>query len=240
MENYYGGNWEAAQQRFISSGKANAFLQQIYVTMALGLGITGLTAYSFGNDLLAGEYLWLFTSPLKWLLIFAPLGLVVLLSAGINRMSFSTASLVFGLYALLNGLAISCIFVIYTQTSISSTFFITGGTFAAMAAVGTLTKIDLSKFSSFFLMAFIGLIIAGVVNIFLKSTMFNYIISGAGVLIFCGLTAYDVQKLMQMGVEADMQNDNIRKLTVLGALTLYLDFLNLFMYLLRFFGNRRD
>jgi len=245
MQNYYGESWsQAAQERFVTSGKANAFLRQVYATMALGLAITGATAWFFGQELIklmAGlhtPFAFLFQSPVIWVVMFAPLALVLLINFGINRMSFATASILFGVYSLLMGMSLSTIFAMYTSASIFKVFLITAGTFGAMAAIGMFTKTDLSKFRSILMMALLGLVIATLVNVFLKSSGFEFIISGFGVLLFCGLTAYDVQKLMEMGAGADMENENMRKASVLGALSLYLDFINLFLYLLRFFGNR--
>lgn len=243
MNNYYGNSWdqdERQQQNFISSGLANAFMKQVFAIMAFGLGITGVTAYFLGNQLLSGEMLWLVQSPTRWIIIFSPLALVMLLSFGINKMSYTVASLVFAIYALVNGLSFSVIFLIYTQASIFKTFFVAAAMFGTMAFVGATTKTDLTKMGSYLIMGLIGLIIAGIVNIFLKSSMMDFIISGLGVLIFTGLTAYDVQKLIAVGANADTENEGVRKTAILGALTLYLDFINLFMYLLRFLGNRRD
>jgi FtsH-binding integral membrane protein len=208
--------------------------------MSLGLAITGMTAYFVGNKLLNGELAFLFQGSTPWIVALLPLAFVLLLSFGIHRMSYTVASVVFALYALVNGFSLSPIFYHYTGGSIALVFFITSGMFGSLALLGMFTKVDLSKYSSILFMGLIGLIIAGIANYFLQSPMLSYITSGIGVLIFAGLTAYDVQKLMNIGVNADIENDSIRKIAIMGALTLYLDFINLFLYLLRFLGNRRD
>lgn len=169
---------------------------------------------------------------LFYALVFGELGLVVAISGAINRISSATASLLFLLYAALNGLTMSTIFVVYTQSSIASTFLITAGMFGAMSLYGYLTKSDLSSWGSFLFMGLVGVVIASLVNIFLQSSMLGWVMSLCGILVFTGLTAYDTQKIKQMGVSG-------RKGAILGALTLYLDFINMFLLLLRFFGNRR-
>ena len=169
-------------------------------------------------------------------LIFAQLGLVIWLTAGINKMSAATASLLFYLYSAITGVTLTPIFFAYTGDSIVKTFFITAGTFGAMAIYGYVTKKDLTKMGSILVMALIGLIIVSVVNIFLASSALAWGISAAGVVIFIGLTAWDVQKIKQMAMETSERN--VGKLAAIGALTLYLDFINLFLYLLRIFGNR--
>lgn len=247
MQNYYENSWsQAAQERFVVSGKANAFLRQVYITMALGLAITGVTSWFFGQELIKAldglytPFLFLWTGPMRWITMLSPLAVVLVMNFAINRMSFSTASILFGVYALLMGVSLSSIFAIFSAASIFKTFFVASAAFGAMAAIGLFTKRDLSKFGSILMMGVIGLIVAGLVNMFLKSPVMDYIVSGFGVLIFCGLTAYDTQKLMEMGAGADMENESIRKASVIGALNLYLDFVNLFLYLLRFFGSSRD
>lgn len=249
MQNYYGDSWtEQVKERYVSSGKANAFLQTVFVTMAIGLAITGVTAWYFGNELMACfsggsfdpgcQYSWLISGPMRYVVMFAPFAGVLALSFGINRMSYSTASIVFGVFSFLMGLSLSYIFVIYTGASIFKTFLITAGTFGIMAVVGMTTKIDLSKFSSILWMGLIGIIIASVVNMFMQSSTFDFIISIIGVALFCGLTAYDTQRLLQMGAHADVNQEGVQKAGLLGALSLYLDFINLFLFLLRFFGSR--
>jgi FtsH-binding integral membrane protein len=235
---------------FIDSGRANEFMRLVYAVMAIGLAITGLTAWYFGTGLaeciqdgylMPGcKYDWLIMGPMRWVVMLAPLAGVLALSFGINKMSYSTASLVFGVYSFLMGLSLSYIFVIYTGGSIFKTFFITAGTFGAMSIIGMTTKIDLTKFRSILFMGLIGIIIASVVNMFMRSEMFDYIISFIGIGVFCGLTAYDTQRLLQIGAHADTEQEGIRKVALMGALNLYLDFVNLFLFLLRFFGASND
>ncbi len=174
-----------------------------------------------------------------WGLIIAELAIVIAISAAINRLSLTTATLLFVLYSVLNGATFSLIFAVYTMSSIANVFFITAGTFGVMAAYGYFTKRDLSSLGKLLLMALIGLIIATLVNVFLvKSSGFDLILSYAGVLIFVGLTAYDTQKIKQMlAMQTDM-GEGAQKVALLGALSLYLDFINLFLYLLRIFGRR--
>lgn len=217
-----------------------SLFRQVYLWMAMALAITGMTAL-----LVAGSPTMLsliFSSKLSFfILIIAELALVWYLSARIERLSFTTATFMFIVYSLLNGAMLSSIFLLYTATSIASTFFVTAGTFGVMCIYGYVTKRDLTSIGNICLMAVIGLIIAGLVNIFLQSSMMSLIISGIGVLVFVGLTAYDSQKikhlLLREGVEV---NDSTRKIALLGSLMLYLDFINLFLYLLRFLGDRRN
>ena len=178
-------------------------------------------------------------SVLFWGLIIAEFALVIGVSAAINKLSLATATLMFILYSVINGALLSYIFILYTASSISTVFFITAGTFAVMALFGYTTKTDLSSMGKILLMALIGLIIATVVNVFIKSTMFDLIVSYVGVLIFVGLTAYDSQKIKQMLLQAPDAGEGAQKVALLGALSLYLDFINLFIYLLRIFGNRK-
>jgi FtsH-binding integral membrane protein len=170
-------------------------------------------------------------------LILAQLGVVWYLSARVSKLSYTTAIIMFILYSVLSGITLSSIFIIYTASSIASTFFITAGTFAVMSLAGFFTKKDLSGFGAIMMMGLIGLIIATVVNYFLQSSTLNYIISYAGVMIFVGLTAYDTQKLKLMATQLD--GEQAKKGSIMGALTLYLDFINLFLYLLRVLGDRK-
>jgi len=190
--------------------------------------ITALT--SFGNSI--------YNSSLMWVVALAPLGIVIYMSFGINNMSATRAQTVFWIFAALMGASLSSIFVMYTGTSISRVFFITAGTFGAMSIYGYTTKKDLTSIGSFLIMGLIGIIIASVVNIFLKSSAMHFVISVLGVLIFVGLTAYDTQKIKNMYIESD-GNEVMSKKAIMGALTLYLDFINLFIMLLRLFGQRR-
>lgn len=236
MENPFENVSTREQQVFVESGKAQAFMRTVFTLMTLGLTLTGSAAWYFGNNI--EKFPFLFQSPWVYIIMFAPLAFVLVLSFGINRLSYVTANVIFATYSLVMGVSLSWIFMVYTNASIASTFFITAGTFGVMAILGMTTKIDLSRFGSILFMALIGLIIAGVVNWFLKSETLGYIYSFAGVLIFSGLTAYDTQRLMQMGAYADMNHEGVQKAALMGALSLYLDFVNLFMFLLRFLGRR--
>ena len=180
----------------------------------------------------------IYASPLKWVVMLAPLGIVFYLSFGINKMSAAKAQTVFWIFAALMGISLSSIFLMYTGGSIARVFFITSGTFGAMSIYGYTTKRDLTKLGSFLMMGLIGIIIASLVNIFLKSPMMYFVISILGVLIFVGLTAYDTQKIKNMYAVSDT-GELMGKKAVMGALTLYLDFINLFIMLLRLFGQRR-
>lgn len=212
-------------------------MRKVYTWMALALVITGFTAYYVATtpSLLSLIYS---NQVVLWGLIIAELALVIGLSAAINRLSLTTATLLFVLYSVLNGAMLSSVFLIYTTASIANVFFITAGTFGAMAAYGYLTKKDLTSWGRILLMALIGIIIASVVNIFLRNSMFDLVISYIGVAIFVGLTAYDSQKIKEMMLQAPDASEHAQKIALLGALTLYLDFINLFLYLLRIFGKR--
>ena len=214
-------------------------MRNVYIWMTLALVITGLTAMVTAKS----EALMTFIFTNNWALIalmILQLGLVFYFSARLNRMSFSTATAVFILYSAITGLTFSSIFVVFSMSSIATTFFITAGMFAAMALVGSFTKKDLSGIGKFSLMALIGLIIAGIVNMFLRNAMMDFIVSGIGVLVFAGLTAYDSQKIRQMLQMQSEINESTQKLALFGSLSLYLDFINIFLYLLRFFGSSRD
>ncbi len=212
-----------------------SYMLGIYNMMALGVALTGLIALYIGNNeaLLATIY----NTPLKWVAMFAPLGVVLVMSFGLNKLSAPALKSLYWGYAALMGVSISFIFAVYTGTSIAKTFFITAATFGALSLYGYTTKKSLAAWGTFLFMGLVGLIIASVVNIFLKSDAMSFVISAAGVLIFAGLTAYDTQKLKEMYFEGDGAEAMSKKITM-GALTLYMDFINLFMYLLRFLGNR--
>lgn len=213
---------------------------KVYLWMTLALAVTGLTSLYVASS--PGLVQSIFASRgTFWLLVIAELALVFILSARIMKMSFSTAGIMFALYSVINGVTMSFIFIAYTSTSIATAFFVTAGMFAAMSFIGFVTKKDLSSFGSFFTMALIGLIIASVVNIFLNSSVMYWIITYVGVLLFVGLTAYDTQKIKQMLIEyGDEVNDSTQKLALIGSLSLYLDFINLFLYILRLFGNNKE
>ena len=216
-----------------------SLFRQVYLWMAMALVITGFMAMLVAESPTLLSLI--FSSKLTFFgLIIAELALVWYLSARIDRISFTTATLMFIIYSLLNGAMLSSVFLLYTVSSIASTFFITAGTFGVMCVYGYLTKRDLTSLGNLCLMAVIGLIIAGLVNLFLHNSMMDLIISGIGVLIFTGLTAYDSQKIKQLLTGEDITiNDTTQKIALMGAMTLYLDFINLFLYLLRFLGDRK-
>jgi len=218
---------------------SSIFLAKVFNWMTIGLGITGIVAYGTAVSGLAQIII---GSPLFLVIAFGTLGLVFFLSARIDKIQASTASTLFIAYSVLNGLFFSTIFLRYTGASIAGTFLITAGMFGAMAMYGMITKKDLSGWGSFLFMGLIGVIIASVVNIFLKSPGVYWVISMIGVFIFTGLTAYDVQKIKKMGEEGILSQgqEAIVKGSIMGALALYLDFINLFLMLLRFFGGSRD
>ena len=214
------------------------FMAKVYGWMAFALVITGITSlYVIQNEsivnLVFGNRLVFFG------LIIGELLLVGALSKMVNRVSATTAMAMFIGYSVMNGVTISFIFFVYTMGSIASTFFITAATFAAMSAIGYFTKKDLTSLGNILTMALIGLIIASIVNIFLKSDMLYWIATYAGVLIFTGLTAYDTQKIKEMNIIGNAGTDEDKKEAIMGALTLYLDFINLFLFLLRIFGGRK-
>ena len=213
-------------------------MRSVYLWMVLALVITGLTAAYVASS--PGYISALVNNPVLFYgVIIAELALVFILSGRIHKMSFTSASLMFILYSLLTGVSLSTIFLAYTESSIATTFLITAGTFGTMSLVGFVTKKDLSKLGGILFMALIGLIIATVVNIFLVSDTLGWIINYVGVLIFVGLTAYDTQKIKQMMREYGTDiNEQTQKMALMGSLSLYLDFINMFLYLLRIFGNR--
>jgi uncharacterized protein len=213
-----------------------AHMQRVYGYMAGGLALTGLVAYA---GAVSGFYQAIAGTALIWIVMLAPLGFVLALSFGIQRMSAGTAMLLFWIYAAVMGLSLGGIFLVYTGTSIARVFFITAATFGAMSLYGYTTNADLSRMGSFLLMGLIGLVIASLVNIFIGSSALQFAISIIGVIVFVGLTAYDTQRIKEMYLESDSAEIAGKK-AVLGALALYLDFINLFMMLLQLFGQRRD
>ncbi len=212
-------------------------MRKVYMWMALALAVTGFTAFYIASN--PGMLQTIFMSKGIFLfLIIAQLALVLILSARITKLSFATAGIMFAAYSVLNGVTMSFIFIAYTMNSIAGAFFVTAGMFAVMSFVGFALKKDLSSFGSFFFMALVGLVIASVVNIFWANSVLYWVITYVGVLLFVGLTAYDTQKIKHMLMEyGDEVNDHTQKLALLGSLSLYLDFINLFLYILRFFGR---
>jgi hypothetical protein len=236
------GYFDVTRQQADSLTFSRTFLSNVFSWMFLGLLSTAGTAYIFSGSealmsLLVSET---GMTGLGWVVMLAPLGFVLLLSFGFNKLSSAAMIILFMVYAVLMGMSLSFIFLAYSLGSIASTFAITAGMFGAMALLGYTTKTDLTKFGSILIMALVGIVIASFVNLLLlKSSMFDYVISLLGVLIFTGLTAYDVQKLKRIGSGMEEGLESTRKLVIMGALTLYLDFINLFLFLLRFLGNRR-
>ena len=239
---------EATKETVVMDEGLRAYMLKVYNYMASGVLLTGiisLITFYFGTETNSagvlgysplGDQIW--GSPLQFVIMLAPLGIVFYMSFGINKMSAAKAQTVFWIFAALMGLSLSWILLVYTKASIARVFFITSGTFGAMSIYGYTTKRDLTKLGSFLMMGLIGIIIASLVNIFMKSTMMYFVISILGVLIFVGLTAYDTQKIKNMYSASDT-GELMGKKAVMGALTLYLDFINLFIMLLRLFGQRR-
>lgn len=216
-----------------------AILKNVYLWMTLALGISGLTAIVVANSHQLLELLYS-NSIVLFIIFLAQLGLVWLISAKINSISINTATALFIAYSILTGVTLASIFIVFTQESIASVFFISAGTFAGISIYGYTTKRDLSNWSAYLFMGLIGLIIASVVNWFMHSEILYWIISYVGVLVFVGLTAYDTQKIKQLAlISYDHDGDVPQKVALIGALTLYLDFINLFIYLLRIFGKRK-
>lgn len=236
---------ERNYQNFIeieSAEVSRSFMSKVFLWMFVALGVTALTAYVCASS--ASFFSLFFNSVtgsmsiLGWVITFAPLILVFVMSARIDRMSKSAMTGIFVLYSVLMGMSLSFVFWAYTSASIVKTFLVTAGMFGVMAVAGFTTKTDLTKFGHIMMMGLVGIIIATLVNFFTKSAAMDYVISMIGVLIFTGLTAYDVQKLKQIGAMSSADEESMSKMVLFGALSLYLDFINLFLYLLRIFGNR--
>ena len=213
-----------------------AYMQRVYGYMTGGLALTGIVAYAAA---VSGFYRSIAETGLIWVVMLAPLAFVLVLSFGIERMSAATAMALFWIYAAVMGLSLGGIFLVFTGTSIARVFFITAATYGAMSLYGYTTRTDLSGFGSFLLMGLIGIVIASIVNIFVGSSALQFAISIIGVIVFVGLTAYDTQRIKEMYLESDT-SEIAGKKAVLGALALYLDFINLFMMLLQLFGQRRE
>jgi hypothetical protein len=216
-----------------------SFVSNVFAYMALALAISGALAYLFGTtDLIFSLVDGSGMTILGWVVMFAPFAFILAMNFGFNKMSFTTLLAVFLGYAAVMGISLSFIFLVYDFGVITKVFFITAGLFGAMAFIGYTTKTDLTKFGGILMMAVIGIIIASVVNMFMKSSQMDYIISCVGVLVFTGLTAYDVQKIKRIGAGVEFGTAEASKLALMGALSLYLDFVNLFMFLLRVFARR--
>ncbi len=232
---------QISDSRPIAVTKVNEFVRSVYNWMAIGLALTGFTAfYVSGSEAMRNL---IFGQPVVFfVLILAELGLVFAISGMVQKMSAGTATSLFVLYSVLNGATLSFIFLAYTSTSIVSIFFICAGTFVGCSIYGWATKRDLTSFGGFLMMGLIGIIVASLVNMFIRSSAMATVISYIGVLVFVGLTAYDTQKIKNMAMTqpADLDGGVIRKGAILGALSLYLDFINLFLMLLRIFGQSRE
>lgn len=236
-------NFNYVQSEQETSTMSKTFLASVFSWMAAALVITSVVAYYFGNnmDLLSllvnveGRGL----STLGYVVMFAPIGFVLAMSLGYNKLSYPILLFLFLLYAGVMGASLSFIFLVYTSGSIFGTFLSAAGMFGIMAVVGYTTKTDLTKFGSIMMMGLVGIIIASIINWFLQSDSMGYIISCIGVLVFTGLTAYDVQKLKRIGAGVEFGSESTSKLVIMGALNLYLDFINLFLFLLRIFGGKK-
>ncbi|MFD2205024.1 Bax inhibitor-1 family protein [Kiloniella antarctica] len=228
------GYGQTATAEEIDAG-LRAYMLGVYNYMTIALGITGLAAFGVSQSPELMNVI--FGTPLKWVVMLAPLGMVFFLSARINKIQASTAQMLFWVFAVLMGVSLASIFVVYNMGSIARVFFITAAAFAGLSLVGYTTKKNLSAMGSFLIIGLFGLIIASVVNIFLASPGLEFVISIIGVLIFAGLTAYDTQRIKLMYIESDGSEVSQKK-SVMGALSLYLNFLNMFMFLLQLLGNR--
>jgi uncharacterized protein len=212
------------------------YMLRVYNFMAAGLGLTGVVAYA---AVATGFYQQIAGTPLIWAIMLAPLAAVLFLSLRIEKMSAGAAQAIFWGYAALMGLSLAGIFLVYTGTSVARVFFISAATFGAMSLYGYTTKRDLSQFGSFLFMGLIGIVLASVVNIFIASSALQFAISAIGVLVFTGLTAYDTQRIKEVYLASD-PGDVLTKKALMGALALYLDFVNLFVMLLQLTGQRRS
>lgn len=234
--NLYGQSQTATKER---DEGLRQYMLKVYNYMSSGVLLTGIVAMVFGSMMTGNPELaqTLFASPLRWVLMLAPFAFILVMSFGVNRLSSGALQMIFWAFAATMGVSISWIFLIYTDASIARTFFITAATFGALSLFGYTTKRNLGPMGTFLFMGLIGLIIASVVNIFFPSPMMHFIINVAGVLIFAGLTAYDTQRIKHSYYMMNT-GEMMAKGAIMGAVNLYLDFLNLFMFLLRFLGNR--
>jgi uncharacterized protein len=235
-----------SQKQYGPEAKAmtSEFFVNVYTYMFIALGISGSIAYLCGTPEFIGKYFISMSngvpsiSPLFYVVAFAPVGLGLLIQMAYNRLSLPLLLILFGIYAALMGLSLSTIFIVYDIGSIFTTFIVTAGSFAAMAILGYTTKTDLTKFGSLLYMVFIGIFIAGIVNMFMKSDAMSFWISVLGVFVFTGLTAYQMQQLKYIGEDPNLGQLEKRKLSLIGGLMLYILFINLFLSLLRLLGNR--
>ena len=232
----FGTPQELDYQSQVGTSTVPTFFNAVYAWMAAGLALTAVVAWlvSLHIDMLVNMGAGI------WLIFLVEIGLVIAISSAINRISTTVATLLFMLFAALNGLSLAAIFLVYTHATIASAFLVTAGTFAAVSIYGFITKTDLTRVGSFLFMALIGLIIASVVNIFLHSPALYWAVTYAGVFIFVGLTAYDTQKLKAIAIQTEGNPALAARLSINGALMLYLDFINLFLFILRLMGNKRQ
>jgi len=245
MDNNQNFNFNLSNQPGLAAQPVTrTFFASVFMWMGIALGISAITSYVFGTDMSYMQYLRDLTTggltALGYVVMFAPLGLVLLMSFGVNKLSSTALIAVFLVYSVLMGMSLSFIFLMYTSASIYGVFFASAAMFGTMALLGYTTKTDLTKFGSIMIMALIGIVIAGLINMFLRSDGLSYIISFISVIVFTGLTAYDVQKLKQISTQVENGTEAAAKMSIMGALTLYLDFINLFLALLRLFGSRKD
>lgn len=231
MENY-------SSTHVVEQSTVTSLFKSTYMQMAAALTVTALTAY-FLSESLSFQLMIVNNPSLMWIAILAELGVVMWLSARLFSMSMTSATLLFILYSVLNGVTLSVIFLVYEPGVIATTFAVTAGMFFVTSLIGYITRMNLSKLGGIFMMLLIGIIIASVVNIFMGSETLYWIITYVGVIVFVGLTAYDTNKLKQLYLQHGDAGETGQKLALMGALTLYLDFINLFLFLLRIFGNRR-
>ena len=236
-------NYNYVQSEQETASMSKTFIASVFSWMFAALAITSIVAYYFGHNM---ELLSLLVNMeaggltiLGYVVMFAPIGFVLAMSLGFNKFSYPVILFLFLLYSAVMGASLSFIFLVYTSGSIFGTFAAAAAMFGLMSVVGYTTKTDLTKFGSIMMMGLIGIIVASVINWFLQSDSMSYIISFIGVLVFTGLTAYDVQKLKRIGAGVEFGLESTSKLVILGALNLYLDFINLFLFLLRLFGNRK-
>lgn len=241
MDNYV-KNYTTSYETSNVEGTIASVYKNMFGWMAAALGLSALSAYVVIDRIYASEAFAnaFFSSSAMWIMAIASFAMVFILSGALHKLSMTTASLLFALYSVLMGAWIAPVLLIYTAESVTQVFLITAGTFGGMAVYGHITSRDLSKMGSILMMALIGVIIASLVNIFMHSSGMSLIISYISVVIFCGLTMYDVQKFKNIIYNYSQADDQIRKIALLGALNLYMDFLNLFLYLLRILGSRRD
>ncbi len=233
--------FDITQQQYEGVSMAKTYVARVFLWMAVALSITAFTAYYFASNAYLISFLFNKSgiTVLGWIVTFSPFAFVLLMGTGYQRLSAQMLALLFGIFSILMGMSLSFILLIYTSSSVFKTFAVASGMFAIMSLAGYTTKIDLTKFGSIMFMGLIGIIFASLINFIMHSASMEYIISFLGVLIFTGLTAYDVQKLKKIQARVEYGDESFAKLTIMGALTLYLDFINLFLFLLRFLGNRR-